>query len=450
MNLPGIPITGATPIAHPGPPPREADVVVVGGGIVGVMTGWFLAKAGLRAVVLEKGRVAGEQSGRNWGWVRQQGRDAAELPIMMEAHRFWQGLPDAAKDAVGLGQPGVLYLAEDDAALARYDSWLDTARQHQLDTRLLSGDEVARLLPGASRRYAGGLHTPSDLKAEPWIALPVLARMAAEEGLTLVEGCAVRGLLREGGRVAGVATEAGEIRAPEVVVAGGAWSRLLLGAEGVAIPQLSVRATVVATAPGPEVAGVSGVESGLAFRRRSDGGYTLAGGGFHELFIGRDAFASLRAFLPQIRNDPFGHRFLPMAPKGYPDAWGTPRRWSLDAPSPFEAVRVLDPRPNAAKVRQLPAAFARLFPQAGEVRARAAWAGMIDTMPDEVPVVDRVAAIPGLTVATGMSGHGFGIGPGMGRVVADLVRGRAPGHDLHRFRLSRFNDGSPLVMGPTF
>ena len=64
-------------------------------------------------------------------------------------------------------------------------------------------------------------------------------------------------------------------------------------------------------------------------------------------------------------------------------------------------------------------------------------------------MIDRVAAISGLILATGMSGHGFGIGPGIGRVVADLVTGRALGHDLHRFRLARFSDGSKITLGPT-
>jgi glycine/D-amino acid oxidase-like deaminating enzyme len=82
------------------------------------------------------------------------------------------------------------------------------------------------------------------------------------------------------------------------------------------------------------------------------------------------------------------------------------------------------------------------------VRLKTAWAGMIDAMPDVVPVVDRVPAIGGLFVATGMSGHGFGIGPGIGRVVADLMTGNAVGHDLNRFRFSRFSDGSPIRLGP--
>jgi glycine/D-amino acid oxidase-like deaminating enzyme len=95
---------------------------------------------------------------------------------------------------------------------------------------------------------------------------------------------------------------------------------------------------------------------------------------------------------------------------------------------------------SLAKVQD---AFARAFPSLERPRLRTAWAGMIDTLPDVVPVVDH-APIPGLTLATGMCGHGFGIGPGFGRVVADLVTGGTVGHDLHRFRFARFSDGSKI------
>ena len=96
---------------------------------------------------------------------------------------------------------------------------------------------------------------------------------------------------------------------------------------------------------------------------------------------------------------------------------------------------------------RLDQAFSELFPGLAAPRIKLAWAGMIDTMPDVVPVIDRADALPGLTIATGMSGHGFGIGPGVGRVVADLVTGRDVGHDLSRFRLGRFTDGSRLLPG---
>ena len=120
----------------------------------------------------------------------------------------------------------------------------------------------------------------------------------------------------------------------------------------------------------------------------------------------------------------------------------------MDAPSPFEAMRILNPAPNARKVAELARGLAQTFPELGTVEVATAWAGMIDTMPEVVPVVDHAASIPGLIIATGMSGHGFGIGPGFGRVIADLVMGDDPGHDLRRFRLSRFSDGSRLELGP--
>ena len=95
----------------------------------------------------------------------------------------------------------------------------------------------------------------------------------------------------------------------------------------------------------------------------------------------------------------------------------------------------------------IPKAQAAAFPQAGRPALTHAWGGMIDTMPDVIPVIDQ-SPLPGLTIATGMSGHGFGIGPGIGRVVAALVTGQPTGHDLARFRLSRFSDGTRLVAGP--
>jgi glycine/D-amino acid oxidase-like deaminating enzyme len=116
--------------------------------------------------------------------------------------------------------------------------------------------------------------------------------------------------------------------------------------------------------------------------------------------------------------------------------------------TPFERMRVLDPAPNRRKLDALRRDFAALFPDLPPFTLTRTWAGMIDTMPDVVPVVDRVAALPGLTVGTGMSGHGFGIGPAMGRVLAALVEGRPAGHDLGRFALARFSDGSRVRLGP--
>jgi glycine/D-amino acid oxidase-like deaminating enzyme len=443
-----FPISEASPIRFAGMLPSRADVVVVGGGVIGVMTAFFLRERGLSVVVCEKGRIAGEQSGRNWGWVRQQGRDPGELPIMVESLSIWKRLAAEMGDGLGFKQTGVLYLAKTEREIEGFEAWTEQSRAHQLDTRLLSAGETMAMLKGAVAPWKGGLFTASDARAEPWVAVPALAALAEEKGAVIREACAVRGLDLAAGRVAGVVTEAGRIACDHVVVAAGAWSRLFLGAHGIGIPQLSVLASVAATEPMPEIFPGNAADDDFAFRRRADGGYSIAPGARHDFFIGKDAFRSFGVYLPVLKKDFRSTNFRLAAPKGFPDAWSTPRLWALDAPSPFERQRVLNPAPNMATLGGVQDSFAKAFPSLGRPKLKAAWAGMIDSLPDVVPIVDN-AGVPGLTIATGMSGHGFGIGPGMGRVLADLVTGRTVGHDLSRFRLSRFTDGSRIEPGPS-
>ncbi|MEP4194990.1 MAG: FAD-binding oxidoreductase [Aliishimia sp.] len=444
-----FPITDESPIAYAGPPPEAADVVVIGGGVIGVSTALHLARAGQRVVLCEKGRIAGEQSSRNWGWIRQQGRDLDELPIMVEASAIWQQLASETNVDIGLRQSGVTYLAQTEEEQQKHQDWLTQAGDNAPDSRLLSRAETAAQFPGFSRSYAGALHTASDMRAEPWVAVPALAGIAVRDGAVLVENCAVRTVETQAGAVCAVMTEAGRIQTARVVVTGGAWSSLFLRAHGIDIPQLSVRASVAATQELPNIGEVSAGDSDVSYRRRADGGYTLAAGGFHELFVGPDAFRALPKYLAQLKADPLGTKFFAAAPKGYPDSWFTRRHWNADDVSPFERMRILNPAPNMRKLNQVADQFGALFPELGTVRISEAWAGMIDTMPDIVPVVDEATTMPGLFIGTGFSGHGFGIGPGMGRVLADLAMGRDPGHDLTRFRVSRFTDGSQMTSGPT-
>ncbi|WP_116131854.1 FAD-binding oxidoreductase [Tropicimonas sp. IMCC34043] len=443
-----FPIHAGSPVSFPGPPPKAADVVVIGGGVVGVTAALFLARRGLRVVLVEKGRIAGEQSSRNWGWIRQQGRDPDELPIMIESRRLWQQLAAETGEDIGLVEAGVTYLATTERKLAAFEAWLPHARAHGLDTRILDAAATAVLIPGASRRFSGALTTPSDMKAEPWCAVPALARLAAREGVSVIESCAARLIDTAAGRVAGVLTEAGRIAAPAVLVAGGAWSSLLLRAHGIAIPQLSVRSTVAATEPLARVHAGAAADDRIAFRLRRDGGFTLAGAGAQDFYLGPDAVRLASKYLPTLRSEPLSVRPRPAAPHHFPDAWGTRRHWQGDEESPFERMRVLDPAPNPGNIARLARNFADLFPRLGPVRLRTCWAGMIDTMPDVVPIIDHCDRLPGLTIGTGLSGHGFGIGPGVGRVLADLIAGGELGHDLTRFRFGRFSDGSRIRPGP--
>lgn len=435
------------PVEHDGPLPDAVDVAIIGGGVIGVLTALFLSRKGLNVAVLEKGRIAAEQSGRNWGWIRQTGRDMAELPIAIEANSLWTQLQGDVDEDLGLARLGVAYLGDTAKDVAEFEDWLAKAKPHGVDSRILSADQTTDLLPGATKRFAGSLHTPSDMKAEPWVAVPIFARAAVKAGVVIRENCAVRALDMVAGRVAGLVTEMGRIKADHVMVAGGAWSSLFLRPYGISLPQLSVQAQVLATEALPDQDLPAAGNSDLAFRRRADGGFTLAAGGWHRLFIGPDAFRHLPKYLPQIKAHPFGAKYHPAAPNGFPDAWRTQRHWFEEEISPFEPMRVLDPKPTMALHEKTLAAFAAMFPNLGTPRIKTVWSGMIDAMPDVVPVVDH-APLEGLSICTGMCGHGFGIGPAFGRIMADLITGGAVGHDLHRFRLSRFSDGSKLELGP--
>jgi glycine/D-amino acid oxidase-like deaminating enzyme len=119
-----------------------------------------------------------------------------------------------------------------------------------------------------------------------------------------------------------------------------------------------------------------------------------------------------------------------------------PRRWELDQGSPFEQVRVLDPAADPFVLERARASIAEAFPAFRNVAMAESWGGMIDVMPDAIPVISAVEAVPGFFIATGFSGHGFGIGPGAGRLMADMVTGSPTIVDPSPFRLSRFTDGS--------
>jgi glycine/D-amino acid oxidase-like deaminating enzyme len=124
----------------------------------------------------------------------------------------------------------------------------------------------------------------------------------------------------------------------------------------------------------------------------------------------------------------------------------TPKRWRLDGVSPFERTRVLDPAPNPHTLKQIRRELGALFPALADVEFVEAWAGMIESTPDIVPVIDEIERLPGFFVASGFSGHGFGIGPGAGKAIAGLLTDRDTGIDIAPLCYDRFFDGSPMQL----
>ena len=125
-----------------------------------------------------------------------------------------------------------------------------------------------------------------------------------------------------------------------------------------------------------------------------------------------------------------------------------PSRWTAESESPFERMRVVNPPPSKTVVNRINERLPKRFPALKDARLAEAWAGMIDVTPDAVPYLGEFPSIRGFFIATGFSGHGFGIGPAVGKIMADMLTGHVVGHDLTRFRLGRFYDGSAIVPGP--
>jgi glycine/D-amino acid oxidase-like deaminating enzyme len=431
--------------------PKKTDVLVIGGGIIGVTTAYFLAERGVDVTLCEKGYIAGEQSSRNWGWCRKMGRDPAELPLAIESLKLWEGMNERIGGETGYRRAGILYVCDTAKDLANYEQWVEHAKLYQLDSRLLTAAEVRERLPGATREFVGGLYTASDGRAEPFKAVAAIAQAARAKGAKILQNCAVRGVETKGGRVATAVTEKGRIDCNTAVLAGGAWSRLFCGNQGFDFPQLKVLGSVMRTAPldGPPTFAVGG--SDFAFRRRLDGGYTLAQRGANISEIVPDSFRLFFDFLPALKAQ--WHELRLRVGKRFVDELRMPRKWSLDGVSPFEQVRVLDPDPAAPVLKEAEDNLTQAVPAFKNMQIVERWAGLVDATPDAVPVIGPVAAVPGLFLSTGYSGHGFGIGPGAGRLTADMVMGRDPVVDPSPFRFERFakrnGKAAAAPVGPT-
>src|ERR1700730_11507694 len=204
--------------------PATVDVVVVGGGIIGCLSAYYLALKRLSVAVIEKGYIACEQSSRNWGWCRQTGCDSRELPLIRESLMLWAGLNEAGGGDTGFRRTGLVYVTKDAAELARWEEWVENARQYQIQTRLLNGVEAQGLMPGCQEVWVGGLYTANDGRAEPAMATPAIAEAARRLGVTLHQSCAARGLETESGAVSAVVTEKGTVRTRAVLCAAGGWA----------------------------------------------------------------------------------------------------------------------------------------------------------------------------------------------------------------------------------
>lgn len=418
------------------PIPERVDVVIIGGGIIGTATTYYLAKSGISVALLEKGRIAGEQSSRNWGFVRQQGRDTAEIPTIIRSLQLWKGLSKELEEDTGFKESGVFYLANTEAQVAQYEAWLETAKQYQINTRLVSQYEIDKHLPNNNGNWVAALHTPSDGRAEPTKATVALARAAARKGAIIRQNCAVFGIDTQAGVVTGVATELGLIKTGSVLCAAGTWSSLFCARHKIFLPQLKVRSSVFRTDPAPLISEHSIWSREVALRRRQDGGYTVAHGSATEVPMVPNTIRWAGKYIKAYKKE--RSRLKLRLDSHFIKEMMMPRSWNDNGPTPFERERVYRVEPSQKILGKAEANLKRLFPQLKDVSVVESWAGLIDVTPDAVPVISPVEKLPGFFLATGFSGHGFGIGPGAGELAAKMVTGNTGRDELAGFRLERF------------
>ncbi|TPJ36125.1 FAD-binding oxidoreductase [Mesorhizobium sp. B2-8-3] len=416
--------------------PRTADAVVIGGGIVGVFAAYYLARRGMQVALVEKGRIGAEQSSRNWGWCRQQNRDARELPMATRSLDLWDGFAAETGEDTGFRRCGLLYLSNDEAELAGWARWRDFARTAGVTTHMLDGAEASERGRATGRTWKGGVFSPTDGTADPSRAAPSVARAILQLGGSVHQNCAARGIETEGGRLSGVVTESGTIRTKVAVLAGGAWASSFCRQFGFRFPQASIRSSILSVSQGAADLPDALHTAGISATRRGDGGYTLAISGRGRVDVTPQQLRFSSQFLPM-----FLKRWRSLAPgslQGMYSGHETLRRWRLDQPTPMERMRILDPAPDQATIRLTHARALELLPALRKTTISAAWAGYIDSTPDGVPAIGEIPTLPGFFLAAGFSGHGFGIGPGAGHLVADLMTGSQPVVDATSYDPRRF------------
>ncbi len=385
--------------------PKTADVVIVGGGINGCSTAWHLARRGVRNVVLvEKGHVASGPTGRSSGVVRQHYTQETLSAMARDSVNLFHHFADEVGGDAGFVPCGVVFLAASENANV-LAATVEMHRRIGIRESLLSRDELkamdAQLF---ADDVACGAYDADGGYADPTLAATSFAEAAKRLGVEVLQRTTVTGLRVEGGRIAGVTTDKGDIASPAVVNAAGPWGPKLAAQVGLDIPLTVTRHPVVV------------LQRPAAWRNRTPVWGDLIGGWYFK----PDGESGM--MVGSVQDD---HR-------------------SVDADTYQDTV-------THEETVAASTAILRRFPIMEEGTARKGWAGVYDVTPDSQPVIDRIDAAPGLYCAFGFSGHGFKIGPAVGRIVSDLVvDGQCRAYDIGLFRHDRFKTGELHPSGYKF
>lgn len=369
---------------------NTADVIIVGGGIIGSSIAYYLAKKGTSVIVLEgSDHIGNGGSSRNGGGVRQSGRDPRELPLVMYGIKnLWPTLSEELEVDCEYHQDGNLRLGKTDAHRKILEGLTERAVKVGLDVRMIDGDEVRKINPYLSEEVTCASWCPTDGHANPLTTTLGYYKMARRMGVRFITGEMVIELKKVKGRLRQVITPNNVYEADTVVVAAGYDSRKLVATVGIDIPMVQNMIECLVTEAEPHM-----FDQMLGTAEADFYGHQTKHGSF--VFGGTSGFEA-------VNKDN-----------------GTPICSSITASCECRGIM-------------------KYFPALADAKIVRTWSGWVDQMKDGVPVLGNVSEVPGLVLATGFCGHGFGIAPGAAYNLAELITTGSSPVDMQELRYNRF------------
>jgi len=370
---------------------KTADVVIIGAGITGCAAAYYLAKKGVSVIVLESEMIGHGGSSRNGGGVRQSARDVRELPIAMYAiEHLWPNLSEELGCDIEYHKEGNLRLGKTPEHLEILKKLVDKSVSAGLDVRMIDGDEARQICPYMSHEVIGASWCPTDGHANPMVTTLAFYRRARAMGVHFISGEEVVELQKHHGMARRVITKAGNCyEGGHIIVAAGYASRAILNTVGIDVPLMKHNLECLVTEVQPpmfwQMLGTA--EADFYGHQTNHGSFVFGGSS------GLDAY---------VKNDN--------------DAG---EATSITAPSVCRGIM-------------------KYFPDLADAKIVRHWSGFMDDCADHVPIIDKVSEVPGLVIACGFTGHGFGIGPGTGLLLSQLVLGETPCVDVPGLRYDRF------------
>ncbi len=380
---------------------ETADILIIGGGVMGASIAYNLARqGGGRIVLLERQALCNGTTGRSGAIVRQHYSNDFTVRMAKDSLAVFQHFADLVGGDCGFITTGMIVLTGEQGAESLRAN-VHMQQEQGVNTKLIAADEVSEVAPGYNGEgVALACYEPDAGVTDPMATTFSFAQRARDHGATIREGVAVTHILKQGGRVSGVRTVEGDIRAPIVVLAANVWSRRLAQAVDIALPITPTRHPMVALRRPNDFGGRQGFHAvGLDIRHqiylRPDlGGVTLVGS-TEDVLTASDP----DHYAQGLSEEEIAH-FRTMAGVSIP-------------------------------------ALARAVPRGG-------WAGIYDDTPDYHPILDQLAACEGLYCAVGFSGHGFKLSPIVGQWMAQLILMGSKPADMQHFAFDRFAQGKEI------